>query len=248
MRASADDVGAGERVRVRAVGGGEADVRVLVLEQQRVPREGLLEVDHRVQRLVVDDDGFGRVGGEVGIGGDHGGHDVAHEAHLAPGQRRALVLRSPREADVVGQVQVVGRVDGQHAGHRLGLGRVDGAESAVGDVGADEHDVRHAVDLEVVEVLVGAGEQAGVLLAQDAVPEDRTGLRHGHPPRCRSPVLHRPAGAFRTAHRAWSGPRRTLSHPRWMRRGPARSSGPCRGGPALATTTERGGSTVRRGR
>ena len=135
-----DRVGAGERVGI-ALGwevGAEADVGAMVGEQQRgVGRQCIDRTQHGRQRLVVDHDTLGGVGGlGAGLGHD-GGDDVADEAHLARGEdgpvqrlRHHRELLQRREAQVV----AAGVVDGHHAGHGRRLADIDGDQVAVGDV------------------------------------------------------------------------------------------------------------------
>ena len=58
-------------------------------------------------------------------------------------------------------------------GHGQGVVDVHGAERGVGDLGAGEHGVQLAGQVEVVEVPRRTGEQRGVLGAQHPGPQDR---------------------------------------------------------------------------
>ena len=69
-------------------------------------------------------------------------------------------------------------VDRDHAGHGPGVVGVDALDPGVGDRRAHERDVEQSGDGEVVVVLRGTGEDAGILPAQHRVAEDRSGRRH----------------------------------------------------------------------
>ena len=78
-----------------------------------------------------------------------------------------------------GDLEVVGGVDADHARHVLGVVDLDAVDRGVSDGRADEVDVAETLDLHVVEVLLGALEERGVLSAEDGVAEDRS-LHGGH--------------------------------------------------------------------
>ena len=118
----------------------------LVHQCVRLLRRGV--VDDRGQGVVVDLDQIDGVFGEVAALGDHQGHRVADEAHLALGQRgpRGLgALRSDRRVPLLLHVGVeVGRGEnGAHPGQRQGRRGVDAADSGPGKGAADEAGVQH---------------------------------------------------------------------------------------------------------
>ena len=93
MRALHDDVGALEHVALVARADRGREVRAELLElQRRAGRERGLGIGDRRQRVVLDDDGLGRVGrGGAGLGDDDRDR-VADEPHLVLGERRAHAL------------------------------------------------------------------------------------------------------------------------------------------------------------
>ena len=135
-------------------------------------------VDHRRQHRVVDHDRLGRVAGlRIGLG-DHHRHMVADVADLALGQRRmatgahrraVLVVDHPaadQPADLVGHEIIAGE-NREHAGRRLGRGRVDAIEGGVGMRRAHEHRIGLAGLVDVVGVPALAGDEAEVFFAAD---------------------------------------------------------------------------------
>ena len=135
---------------------------------------GRQRVDHGGERVERRLDQLGRVLGGVGRVGDDHRHRLPDEAHHALGQLR------PRRRVRVGVLDrwvqrrdgdVVGPEHGDHAGdgpRRLEVERLD---PAVGDRAAEEPDVQHAFELEVVDELGLSGEQGPVLAAQHAPPD-----------------------------------------------------------------------------
>ena len=108
--------------------------------------------------------------------GEHHGDRLADEAHAVGGQQRPPQRLLTRERTLFGEVEVGRGPDRVHpVALRRGRG-VHGADEAVGHVGPDEHRVQRAVDLEVGHEPGAAGEQAGVLRAQDRMAQD--GTRH----------------------------------------------------------------------
>ena len=93
-----------------------------LLELQRsVVGHGLLEVDHGVERVVVDLDQLGGIdGGRFGLGDDHGDR-LTDESNLVDRQRRPGA-GSVEDHETVERLhaQVGRRVDGQHPWRRPG--------------------------------------------------------------------------------------------------------------------------------
>jgi hypothetical protein len=145
---------------------------------------GVGQVGDRLQRLVVHDHGVDPVGRRVAaVGHDHG-HDVADVAGLVGGDRvvvRGLHVRGHRPGAGHGGDPGVGQVAGGQdlvdAVHLEGGAGVDAADAGVG-VGAAHHAQPHgAGDREVVHEAGLAGEQPGVLLAEQALAEGTGGGR-----------------------------------------------------------------------
>ena len=185
----------------RVGGGGERLVdRTLVLLDLECPRvarvgpevvvdddpvgQGVLEVDHGFQRLVLDVDRLDRVAGRRLVPGDHDRDPVAHVVHLVLGQREVrrvlhVVRDRPRARHRCRpQVGDVGaRVGGDDAGQLECAGHVDTGDAGVG-VGAAQHrEVQGAWDIEVVGEPGLAREQGGVLPTQHALADHRGGWR-----------------------------------------------------------------------
>ncbi len=143
--------------------------------------KGALEVEHRRQRLVLDDDVARRVDGQVRRLGDDDGDRVADVVDSLDGERQVLgglhVLGHRPRAGQGGAprlTQVRSGEGGDDAGPRSGGGEVDRDNAAVGDGRADEGGVQRAGDGEVGDETGLAREQRGVLPAQPARAE--------HPP------------------------------------------------------------------
>ena len=183
----ADRVGGGRERGVDRGGVGRQRPRVGLVGAEAVVDDGavagrLLEVGHRGQRVVVDDDSVRGVGRPVAaVGHDHG-DDVADVAGLVRRQR-----------EVLGRLHVLGDGPGARHGRRPGVPQVgggehladarhlergagvDAADAGVGVGAADHGEPDRPGDLEVVDEPGLAGEQPGVLLAQEALAEGTTG-------------------------------------------------------------------------
>jgi len=135
----------------------------------------LVAIDHRGQRLDVDVDRIGRVFGERGRVRHHHRDRLAYVVHFPGSNDRLLVrheLRQRREAQRDARHRAIlrdvgRREDGVHAGHGACPCRVDGADAAVADVGAQDRGVQHALDVLVVDIGALAAQQAQILEALD---------------------------------------------------------------------------------
>jgi hypothetical protein len=133
-----------------------------------------------VQRVVVDDHHLGRVDGLRARLGDNDRHDVADEADDIAGERRARQRSRDHGKTLSGfEVEVVGRVHGDDARHRHCVARVDRLDAGMGHRRPDERQMEQTFDLEVVEVLGVAAQDARVLGAPHRVAEDRSRSCHG---------------------------------------------------------------------
>ncbi len=187
-----DDVGAVEDRRILAEVELDDEVGAVIGEQQRgVFGECCFGIDHRGERLVVDDHAFSGVDGlGAGLGND-GGDDVADEPHDAASQGRAVECRRQHD-EAVHVVEAEGLVGGHrdHARHLLGVAGVDSHELRVRHRRPHEGDVQCSRRREVVDVLRVTSEESRVLESTDGVPEDGAGSRHGracYAPGCQSP-------------------------------------------------------------
>ena len=138
-------------------------------------RQRILQVDDRIERVVLDVDGIERIAG-LGVGpGEHDRDPVADVVHLVHGQRvvrRVLHVLGdrPRARHRCGpQVGQLGA--GEHlddAGQTLRRRRVDRRDAGVGERAAQDGHVQRAGQDEVIGEAGLAGEQGRVLPAQHA--------------------------------------------------------------------------------
>ena len=182
---------AGDSLPDDAVGVGEGGISIadfappdllgvavhIVEEDSGVGLEGLLDVGDGGERVPVDEDLLGGVGGCGGVGGDYGCDALAGVEDLAG---------SEGEVGPLGVGLAVGGTDLEGKGHRLVAGcqvlaghngydavkskrarGVDRADAGVGVGAADECDMVHVGKLHVADIGTAAGDQTGVLLALD---------------------------------------------------------------------------------
>ena len=168
-----DDVGPGEDGFGLLLVAGlpvEAVVVGLALEvgtdHRGVRRERRPHVDDRLEDVVLDLDQLQCVACGVTVLGDDERDLLALEAHLVGGQHGLDVVgqgRHPGQA-LLGQVG-----SGDHRldlGVRLGSGHVDADDVRVGYWRPEDREVEHPLELDVVDVLAHAADEARVLLAQ----------------------------------------------------------------------------------
>ena len=132
-----------------------------------------LERVERLLRCLGDDRGDPLAGPLDAVRGERPRRvDVVLDARTAAGRpgHRQRVVRD------VGPDE-----DGHHAGHRLGGGRVDRADVGVRVGAAKDRQVGHRRQLDVVEIVAVAGDEARILDPLDRVAEDVDS--HGVPPR-----------------------------------------------------------------
>ena len=152
----------------------EADIVGAIVPHPRRALGGRLRGrGNRRQRLVVDLDQLGGVERLVGGLRHHEGDVVADPAHLVLGQRRvgrlehaAVAQLEPardRQVAPAGGLPVGAGEHRQHAGRRLGLGRVDRADACVGVRRTQHVAERHAGQRHVADVAAAALEQPRVL-------------------------------------------------------------------------------------
>ena len=200
--------GALDRLGVGRQRPGEAAVGAEALVDHHPVAGRILDVDHRVERVVVDHHGVDGVGGLVPAVGHHHGDDVAHVARLVE-----------RHGPVVGGLHVVGdrpgarhrvgpcapvaqvgaREDVPHARHGGRRAGVDAGDAGVGERAADHPHPQGAGDHQVVDEARLAGDQPAVLLAEHPVADGagrRRLLGGGH---AVTPGRSRPSAAARTA-------------------------------------------------
>ena len=166
---------------VRAVG---AD---LVVDHHAVA-QGVLEVDDRLEGLVLDVDGVEGVAGRGGRGGEHAGDPVtdvvglAHRERVVGGRLHVVGHRPGARHRTGPRLSEVG--PGEHGGDaRHGCRRrgVDGDDARAGVWAAEHRQVQGARDREVSGVLGLAGQESGILAAQHSLAEHPGGvIGHGH--------------------------------------------------------------------
>ena len=147
------------------------------LEQDR--RAGLqrrLGIDHRGERLVVDDDGVGGVHGLRPRPRHHHGHRLADEPDPADGEQR------PGEHFGTvfdrGHAQPAHVPGGEHpddTGHRTRLVRIGRPDERVCYRRPDEHPVQRPLAGDVVGVPGGSGEQRAILAAEHGAAQHPLG-------------------------------------------------------------------------
>jgi hypothetical protein len=154
------------------------DVLVLVVGREigmdeRGPRlHRLLEIGDRGQRLVVDLDQAGGLGGDLGRERRDTGDDLALEAHDVLGEQ-VSILHEGAEAHVG---QLVLRHDRDDAGQGARLRGVDAQDARVRVIRVAEPRVRHTGEIEVGRVPAGARD----LLLAVRTNEARHGLDGCH--------------------------------------------------------------------
>ena len=169
----------GEDVAFVVVGEGEHHIGAGLGVQDHVAAQRLVHVDDSRQRVIVHDHHFCGVHALGLLLADHHGHQVTHVAHGVDGKERELhglvqhahVGRCRREVDILGGPHV------QHAGHRLGLAGVDGQDAGVRHGAAHVRDVDGAGQVEVRDVGALAGEEPGVLHADNPGAENAHALQ-----------------------------------------------------------------------
>ena len=167
--------------------GARDDVGAVLLEDHRgALGHGLLDADHRGQRVDVGQHRLGGVERLAGGLGDDGGDDVADEPHAPAGQRRTghRVGHDAGQAGPVGDLQIAVDVDPDDTRLRARLLDVHGVQRPVRHGRAHEDDVQRALDRQVTGVALGPGDQPLVLGALDRVTEDRSGPTGGDGHRC----------------------------------------------------------------
>ena len=162
----------------------------------RPGRRGLLGIDHRGQRLVVDVDELEGVVRLILGFGDHDGDGVADEPDKIRGQRAERcglqigIRDQPRAGNRFQHARRVGaRVHGDDAGGLLRAARVDAAETRMAVRAPQDGCVCHPGQDEVCGVTRRSGQEPGILAPADAGSEHTGGSgrgcsRHRRPPVC----------------------------------------------------------------
>ncbi len=149
------------------------DVRSHLLVHERAALLARLErIEHDGQWLVVDLDQVAGVLGDVAVLGDHGRDALAVVAHLLDRDHVLDDRPGAERGQRIGALgDVLARDHGDHAGQLLGGLGADREDLRVGVRAADDRRVRHAGQLDVVDVAALAAQEAGILDAVDALAE-----------------------------------------------------------------------------
>ena len=138
-------------------------------QHERIRLQRLEGIDDDRQRLVVDVDRRDAVGGDV-LGRRHDRGDFLGLVH--DGRRRQhhlLVAREGRHPVEPGLLEVGARDHGQDARDLERLGRIDALDRRVGVGAANDVQPELAGQVDVVDVLAHAADEARVLLALDGM-------------------------------------------------------------------------------
>ena len=151
----------------------------LVADQRRVRSKRQLRVHDRGQRVVLDVDALERVLGDVGVGGDHRRDLLALEAHLVGREHGLRVARQRRHPGEVVGFEVLAGDDGDDARDLLRGARVDPLDLRVRQRAAQQRHVEHARQVDVLDEVAVAPDQAVVLDPLAAVADSVDGLLGG---------------------------------------------------------------------
>ena len=139
--------------------------REVLAQHRRAVGERRRGIVQRRQLLVLDLDQLDRIGRDVAVVGDHEDDLLVLEQHLAVGEHHLHVARERRHVVQVQGLQVLGGEHRAHARQRLGLRDVDRLDARVAVLAAHEVAEQHARQLQVVDVVALALDEADVLLA-----------------------------------------------------------------------------------
>ena len=180
-------------------------VFLIVADQRGAGFFGLLRARHRRQDIVFDDDRITRVLGLVLRISDDRRDLLALEADLVGRQHRLRVVaqsRHPRELVLRHQLT---RDHGDHAGHPTGSRGVDRLDARVCVRAAQDRHVQHSWQLDVIEVVALAADEAAVLLALDRFADAAVHVRlggHYSPPAVAAATVGRPGDSASAAARS----------------------------------------------
>ena len=130
-------------------------------------------VDDGFEDVVFDVDQLERVTRGIAVLGDDERHLLALEPHLVGGQDRLHVVGQRGHPGEVQRGEGLAGDDGLDLGVGLGGGDVDADDAGVRDGRAQDREVQHARQLDVVDVVALAAHEARVFLAQHPAVADR---------------------------------------------------------------------------
>ena len=179
VRVEADDsVGLGEGLvgrrlvaRLPLVAGVVGLALLVVADDGGVGGQRELRVDDGWERVVLDVDELERVPRDVRALGHHAGDLLALEPHLVGGEHGLRVTRQcGHPGESVRGERLAGH-DSDDAGERLGGRCVDVHDAGVRELAAQEREVQHPGEGDVLDVLAAALDEAVVLFALHAVAD-----------------------------------------------------------------------------
>ena len=135
----------------------------VLAQQRRVGRHGLEGVDQHRQGLVLHLDQLDRIGGRIAVLGDDEGDLLVLEQHLLLGQHRLHVARKRRHVVQAQRLQLGGGQHGDDAGKGRRLGDVDLLDPRMAIGRAHEIAIERARQLQIVDVIALALDEADVL-------------------------------------------------------------------------------------
>ena len=145
------------------------DVLLVVgANQRRIGLERFEGVDDDLERLVVDLDLEHRVGGGVAVGGDDRGDFLSVVDDFFDRQYHLLIAHQRRHPGQPGGIEVLAGDDGHDAGHRQRFRGVDVQDLGVRVRAAHDVEVEHAGQVDVVDVVSFAPDEARIFLTLDA--------------------------------------------------------------------------------
>ena len=137
----------------------------ILAQDRRVILKRLAWIDQHGELFVVDIDHLHPVGHRVAVLADHESDLLILEVHFFVGQNGLAVACECRHPVQVQRLQVVCRQHRDHSGHRLGRLGIDRLYSGVRIGAAHEIPEHLARQLDVIDVVAPALDEADVLLA-----------------------------------------------------------------------------------
>ena len=135
----------------------------ILADHRRIRRHRLERIDIDRQRLVFDFHEIGGIGRDIAILGDHERHFLVLEQHFAVGEHHLRVARECRHPGEIDGFQRLGGDHSDHAGDGRGFGRIDLLNAGVRVRRAVEIAVQHARQLQIVDVVAFALDEADIL-------------------------------------------------------------------------------------
>ena len=145
----------------------------LFMEQRRTVGRSLVRIDQGRQRRILDLDQFRRILGDIATLRDHRHDGLAHESHLAPGERQdrgGVIIGHARNGmdrlDLA--LEIIGGIDSHDAWQFPRRPQVDRHDVRVGLVAAAQRHMQQTQHLDVVDIAALPAEQSRILGAGHA--------------------------------------------------------------------------------